>query len=97
MLYFFNDFVILQVKDTDHWLSKKIKEEKKILWIDFDETASGDYVLEGGGVGALTIEYENGTNQVKKLGSYFPEPIEELYKFIEDKFNSSNSPKTNNE
>ena len=56
--------------------------------IDFDEKVSDDDYLEGGSAGKLSIEYEDGTIQIKKFGSYMPKDIIELYQAIMNQLNS---------
>ena len=59
--------------------------------INFDEKVSDDDYLEGGGAGNLSIEYEDGTTLIKEFGSYMPKDINELYRAIINKLNSSDS------
>lgn len=102
----FNDILKCNYKQSQNIFSGNPKEENKycemskedneyiitlIEKINFDEKVSDDDYLEGGGAGNLSIEYEDGTTLIKEFGSYMPKDINELYRAIINKLNSSDS------
>lgn len=102
----FNDILKCNYKQSQNIFSGNPKEENKycemskedneyiitlIEKINFDEKVSDDDYLEGGSAGNLSIEYEDGTTLIKEFGSYIPKDINELYRAIINKLNSSDS------